>query len=281
MTKENDILDITKQTHQNQIQQPDAERLQALRYMDDSFMTVCLADNFEGVGLILRIVLGRDDITIKSVRTQELMKNLQGRSVVLDVHAIDSTDREFDVEIQRANAGAGAKRARYNSSLLDAHIIKPGTDTENIPDSYVIFITENDVLNGNQPIYPVERYIAIGEEQELFGDGSHILYVNGQYRGNDAIGKLMHDFSCTDPDDMHYEALAKRARYFKQNEKGVTVMSSVLDDIRNEGELKNARENAERIIKKGKMTIEEIAECIPLLSLDELREIETRVTPSA
>lgn len=58
-------------------------------------------------------------------------------------------------------------------------------------------------------------------------------------------------------------------------------MSSVLDDIRNEGELKNARENAERIIKKGKMTIEEIAECIPLLSLDELREIETRVTPSA
>lgn len=58
-------------------------------------------------------------------------------------------------------------------------------------------------------------------------------------------------------------------------------MSSVLDDIRNEGELKNARENAERIIKKGKMTIEEIAECIPLLSLDELREIETRVMPSA
>lgn len=281
MTKENDILDITKQAHQNQIQQLDSERLQALRYMDDSFMTVCLADNFEGVGLILRIVLGRDDITIKSVRTQELMKNLQGRSVVLDVHAIDSTDREFDVEIQKANAGAGAKRARYNSSLLDAHIIKPGTDTEDIPDSYVIFITENDVLKGSRPIYPVERYVTIGEDRELFGDGSHILYVNGQYRGNDEVGKLMHDFSCTNPDDMHYEALAKRARYFKQNEKGVTVMSSVLDDIRNEGELKNARENAERIIKKGKMTIEEIAECIPLLSLDELREIETRVMPSA
>lgn len=277
MTKENDILDITKQAHQNQIQQLDSERLQALRYMDDSFMTVCLADNFEGVGLILRIVLGRDDITIKSVRTQELMKNLQGRSVVLDVHAIDSTDREFDVEIQKANAGAGAKRARYNSSLLDAHIIKPGTDTEDIPDSYVIFITENDVLKGSRPIYPVERYVTIGEDRELFGDGSHILYVNGQYRGNDEVGKLMHDFSCTNPDDMHYEALAKRARYFKQNEKGVTVMSSVLDDIRNEGELKATKDDASRLLKLGKVKVDELSECFPRLSEGDIKELEAEV----
>lgn len=43
------------------------------------------------------------------------------------------------MEIQRKDAGAGAKRARHNSSLLDAHILKPGDDTEDIPDSYVIF----------------------------------------------------------------------------------------------------------------------------------------------
>ena len=67
------------------------------------------------------------------------MKNLQGRSTILDVHAIDSTGKEFDVEIQRKDAGAGAKRARHNSSLLDAHILKSGDDTEDIPDSYVIF----------------------------------------------------------------------------------------------------------------------------------------------
>ena len=48
--------------------------------------------------------------------------------------------------------------------MLDALILKPGEDTENIPDTYVIFITENDVMKGKQPIYPVERYIAIGEE---------------------------------------------------------------------------------------------------------------------
>lgn len=119
----------------------------------------------------------------------------------------------------------------------------------------------------------------------MFGDGSHILYMNGKYRGGDEVGKLMHDFSCTDPDDMNYEALAKKARYFKKDEKGIAAMCKMMEDMRREAaqeaaqkaELKSARETAERLIKKGKMTLEEIAECVPLLSLDELKEIETRV----
>ncbi len=238
-------------------------------------MTVCLTDNFEGVELILRIVLGRNDITIKSVRTQEPMKNLQGRSAVLDVHAVDSSDKEFDVEIQRKDAGAGAKRARHNSSLLDAYILKPGDDTEDIPDSYVIFITENDVMKGDQPIYPVERYVTIGENKVLFDDGSHIIYVNGKYRGNNEIGKLMHDFSCTDPDDMNYEALAKKARYYKQDAKGVAAMCKIMEDMRNEAVQNKAKKTALHLIKSGKISLEEIAEATEL-SLDIVKELESQ-----
>ena len=263
-------MNTTEQTHRQ-----DLERLKSLRYMDDDFMSVCLADNLEGVELILRIVLGRKDIKIKSVRTQEPMKNLQGRSAILDVHAIDSADKEFDVEIQRKDTGAGAKRARHNSSLLDAHILKTGDDTEDIPDSYVIFITENDVMKGNQPIYPVERYITIGENKVLFGDGSHILYVNGKYRGNDEIGKLMHDFSCTNPEDMNYETLAKKARYFKQDEKGVAAMCKIMEDMRNEAVQNKAKKTAIHLIKLGKMSLEEIAEATEL-SLDTVKELENQ-----
>ncbi len=271
-------MNTPEQTHQQ-----DLERLKSLRYMDDDFMSVCLADNFEGVELILRIVLGRGDIKVKSVRTQEPLKNLQGRSAVLDVHAVDDADKEFDVEIQRKDAGAGAKRARHNSSLLDAHILKAGDDTEDIPDNYVIFITENDVMKGNQPIYPVERYVTIGENKVLFGDGSHIIYVNGKYRGNDEIGKLMHDFSCTNPDDMNYETLAKKARYFKQDEKGVAAMCKIMEDMRNEAareaaqkaEQNKAKRTAVHLIKLGKMTLEEIAEATEL-SLDIVKELESQ-----
>ena len=266
------FLNTTEQIHQQ-----DLERLQSLRYMDDDFMTVCLADNVEGVELIVQIVLRRKDIKVKSVRTQEVLKNLQGRSAILDVHAVDSDNKEVDIEIQRSDAEAGAKRARHNSSLLDAHILKPGEDTEDIPDSYVIFIIENDVMKGNQPLYPVERYVTIGEKKVLFNDGSHILYVNGKYRGDDEIGKLMHDFSCTNPDDMNYDALAKRARYFKQDEKGVAIMCKIMEDMRNEAAKKAVLETAERMIKKGKMSLEEIADYVPALSLDELKELESEV----
>ena len=266
-----------------QIQQQDLERLKSLRYIDDDFMTVCLADNFEGVELILRIVLGRKDITVKSVRTQEPLKNLQGRSAILDVHAVDSTRKEFDVEIQRSDSGAGAKRARHNSSLLDAHILKPGDYTDKLPDSYVIFITENDIMKGNQPVYKVERYVTIGENKVLFGDGSHILYVNGEYRGDDEIGKLMHDFSCTNPDDMNYEVLAKKARYFKEDEKGVTAMCKIMEDMRNEAAREAAREaeqnkakkTAIRMIKAGKLSLEDIADYTEL-SIDTVKELENQ-----
>ena len=264
-------MSTTEQTHQQ-----DLERLKSLRYMDDDFMTVCLADNFEGVELILRIVLGREDIKIKLVRTQEPLKNLQGRSAILDVHAVDSTKKEFDIEIQRKDAGAGAKRARHNSSLLDAHILKAGDDTEDIPDSYVIFITENDVMGKNQAIYHIQRYVETNEGKELFGDGSHIIYVNGKYRGNDEVGKLMHDFSCTNPDDMNYEALAKRARYFKQDEKGVAAMCKIMEDMRNEKAKEVRIDNALRMIKDGELSLEKIA-LYSGLSVDEVKELATPV----
>ena len=272
-------MNTTEQMHQQ-----DLKRLKQLRYMDDTFMTVCLADNFEAVELILRIILEQKDITVRSVRTQELMKNLQGRSAILDVHAVDSTGREFDVEIQRSDAGAGAKRARHNSSLMDAHILKPGADTEEIPDSYVIFITENDVMNGGQAVYPVERYVKIGRKKVLFGDGSHILYVNGKYRGDDEIGKLIHDLSCTDPDDMNYEALADRARYYKKNEKGVAAMCKIMEDMRNEAareaareaEQKKAKKMAIRMIKAGKMSLDDISDYTEL-SLEELKKLEAEI----
>ena len=269
-------MDTTEQEHLK-----DLERIKQLRYIDDEFMTVCLKDSYEAVELILRIVLNKKDIKIKHLRTQEELKNLQGRSAILDVYAVGSDNKEFNVEIQRADKGADAKRARHNSSLLDAHILKSGDKTEDIPDSYVIFITENDIMKADEPLYWVERYITIKQNKHPFGDGSHILYVNGKYRGDDELGKLMHDFLCTDPDDMNYEELAKKARYFKQSDEGGAAMCQVLEDMRNEAAERAARETArdtaERMLKGGKISLKEIARYVPSLSVDELKKLKAKM----
>jgi hypothetical protein len=136
------------------------------------------------------------------------------------------------------------------------------------------------VLKGNQPLYSVERYVTIGNRRVLFGDGSHILYVNGQYRGDDEVGRLMHDFSCADPDEMNYEALAGRARYFKK-EGGAGSMGSVVDVIREEGieeglargRAENARETARAMLERG-YADEEITDILKMdkAELDKIRE---------
>ena len=44
---------------------------------------------------------------------------------------------------------------------------------------------------------------------------------------------------------------------------------------------KNARETAERMIKTGKLSLEEIAEYVPALSLDELKKMEADILQPA
>ena len=45
------------------------------------------------------------------------VKNLQGRSVRLDILAVDNNNEVYNIEVQRSDKGVGVKRARYNSSL--------------------------------------------------------------------------------------------------------------------------------------------------------------------
>lgn len=93
-----------------------------------------------------RCVLKRDDLTVKEVHGQYSIKNLQGRSVRLDILAVDRENRAYNIEVQRSDRGASEKRARYNSSLLDANLTDAGDDYDALNETYVIFITENDVL---------------------------------------------------------------------------------------------------------------------------------------
>jgi len=218
---------------QERLHQEDLQRIRGLRLIDDDFLNICFDGYCEGTELLIRIILNRDDIRVKQVQTQRQMKNLAGRDVRLDIDAVDSEGREINIEVQRADHGAARRRARYYSSILDAHLLQPGEPFERLPETWVIFITENDVLGAGLPLYTVERQIT--ETGIPFSDGEHIIYVNGSARNDTTeLGKLMHDFFCTDPDDMHYRELAEKARYFKQDEKGVATMCKAMEDMRKE-----------------------------------------------
>ena len=243
--------------------------------MDDDFLTKCFEGNTECIEFVLRIVLDMSDLNVLDVRTQVFVENLLNRSVRLDVLATDSAGRKFNIEIQRADKGAGRKRARYNSSMMDANLLKKGEDFNNLPETYVVFITENDVMGKGIPLYQIERSIL--ETGERFEDGTHILYVNGAYRDESPIGRLMHDFSCTDPSEMYYDVLADRVKFFKESKEGIAVMCKTMEDIRNQTLKEGMINVAKRMLADGTLTLEKIAEYAGL-SLDEVKKLKADKT---
>ena len=202
-----------------------------LRLIDDDFMAAVFEDR-TCAEFLLQIILKRDDLTVKEVHGQYSIKNLQGRSIRLDILAVDQKNRAYNIEVQRSDRGASEKRARHNSSLLDANLTDAGDDYDALNETYVIFITENDVLKAGLPIYHVER--TVQETGTVFNDQAHIVYVNSQIKDETALGKLMHDFFCTNSKDMYYPVLANRVWYFKENEKGVATMCRAMEQMRDE-----------------------------------------------
>ena len=277
-TKVRENLEIITE-EKNEKHQEDLQRIKSFRLMDDDFMTLCFEGNTECLDLILQIVLDKSDIKVIDVHTQVFVENILRRSVQFDIMAADNMGARYNIEIQRADKGAGRKRARYNSSMLDARLLRKSEDFDTLPETYVIFITENDVMHEGQPLYQIERCVL--NTGKIFGDGSHILYVNGAYRDETPIGRLMHDFSCTNPSDMHYEVLAERVRFFKESKEGVAIMCKVMEDMRDEtlkegikeGIKEGMKTTALRMLAAGKYTPEEISG-ISGLSIDELRVLQ-------
>ncbi len=267
-------MNETREAFWDDVSEEDQAFLRRFRLMDDDFFTMVLQKP-ECAEILLRLILKRQDLTVREVTTQKNTKNLWGRSLCLDVLAVDKDGKPYNIEIQRKDEGANPKRARYHSALLDASVTEPGDDFKNLIETYVIFITENDVLKAEKPLYHIHRFIE--ETGTPFQDGTHIIYVNSKIQDETELGKLMHDLYCTDPDEMYYEVLADEVRFYKENQEGVSQMCQIMEEIRDKsynagwaggeasgearGEAKKARELAFKMAARGDST-NEIADMV-------------------
>ena len=268
-------LAVTDKQHQE-----DLQRLRGLRPIDDDFMRCLFRDNIPLAEFVLRIITDKPDLIITDCETQKDMKRLAGaRSICLDAYGTDSAGKKYDLEVQRQDKGADPHRARYHSSVMDIENLHSGQEFKELPDTYVIFVIEKDFYGQGKAVYPIERInLATGKS---FEDGEHILYVNGEYRGESDIGKLMHDFNCTQADDMNFELMAERTRYLKEDPKGVSEMCQIMEDMRNESLKEGIQEEKKmtvlRMLEAGKYVMEEIVN-ISGLSLDEVKKLKAERT---
>ena len=219
----------------------------SLTLMDDLFMQVVLEEQ-ACTEYILQTILDKSSLKLKEQRLQKRLPNLHGRALVLDCLCTDEKGLLYNIEVQNSSAGAIPKRARYHAALMDTHTLKKGEKFSKLPESYVIFITDKDVLGEGEQLYQIERVIR--KSGNLFKDGSHILYFNTARQDDNALGKLARDFKEANPKEIQSEVLSHRVASLKEGKldrEGEKKMNVLLEKYRK----KAIEEGIEKGIEKG------------------------------
>lgn len=261
-------------------EQPAETRMERLRYrveearsfnlLSDTFMSVALRDQ-AAAQEVIRIFTGIPDLKIVSLSTQVRLPRMVSHDAILDVVAEDSAGKIYNIEVQRADNLDHAKRVRYYGAMLDTACLEKGAGYEELPEVYVIYLSERDLWKAGKTVYTVEKKLS-GTEIP-YSDGMHIIFANAEANDGTEIARTMQYFKVSDPMDQSHGALLKRVHYLKCEEGGRQEMCEISEKIynegvadgriegRNEGRLEIQKETAITLAERG-MSISEIAEII-------------------
>lgn len=207
------------------------EKVEAMCLFDDMFFASCLKDNKEGAAEILRPVLHDPNLTVESMAIQDVIPGQPGeRGVRLDLKVLTGDGKLRIVEVHRRITEDLPKEARYRAAREDVAQLPEGAEPSELRDVYVIYLCETDPYDDGLPMYHVKS--TIEENEKPYEEGRYIIYVNGQYRGDDPVGRLMHDMRATNPEDIYSEALRERAVLSKSAVRGGKKLTMQQEAVR-------------------------------------------------
>ena len=206
-----------------------SKKAKLLNPIDDDFFKK-MAEDKEFCEEILRVILQDESLTVEDVISQNSIKNLQGRSVVLDALCKMADGSFAHVEVQKENDDDHVKRVRYNSSCITANISDVGIKFKDVPNVYVIYISKSDIFHGGLTLYHVDSVIR--ETGTIIDDGLYRVFVNATVKDDSDVSKLMDIFTKNDTYDFEkFPKTSTRKKHFKIDEEGRQEMSDIVREI--------------------------------------------------
>ena len=202
--------------------------MENLTLLNDTFMMVALKD-IAACQHAIRILMDDPTIEIVEVRTQYRVSRLVFKDSILDILAEDSRGRIYNLEIQRKKDIDHARRTRLYGAMVDSEHLEKGKDYDQMPEVYVIYISETNLWKTGHTEDPVRKHLD-GQKEE-YDDGLHILYINAAIDDGTEKAALMRYFKTCDPEDMSQGALSRRVRYLKREEGGINEMCEYSERI--------------------------------------------------
>lgn len=165
--------------------------------------------------------------------------------------------------------------------VLDSNFLEKNTKFDKLPETYIIFITENDYYDKGQPVYSFIRMCENDNLKLKFNDGQHFIYVNGANNDDTPLGRLMQDFREKNPEKMHYKELKDIVKYYKTTKKGEEAVGNVIDKLKAEGEARGITKMIKSSAKYLKKTVSEPEAIKQLMGQFGLSESEAASTYAA
>lgn len=256
--------------------------------MHNPLMQLLFNENVRLVEELLNGVLGRSDIRVITVETEKKFPALLlQKAVQLDVLATLDDGSKVNIEIQIRETGADPFRSRFYHSIMDTNHLRRGESYNDLPCTYVIFITEKDIFGLGERIY---TFTDLDIRLNLpLNNGQYTIYVNrcAEYDGS-RLADILHDFGCCNPDDMRVDYIRREVNFYKNTEEGNKVINMMSNSFyaagmkkgeakgeakgRAEGEIIGRVREKIKYIGKGFETVSEAAMDIGI-SEDEFRRI--------
>lgn len=99
--------------------QEEQKMIQEFTLFNDLYMSKFFEDFNEGVELILRLILDREDLVVLEVKVQDCIINFLHHSTCLDVLAVDASGKKYNIEFQVGSFSNLPKRSRYYGGEID------------------------------------------------------------------------------------------------------------------------------------------------------------------
>ena len=230
------------------------KQIQAMNLFDDIFTSVVFKD--EGACLhLVRQLMQNPKLNIVAFRTQDAIPMLISKSPRLDITAEDDKGTLYEIEIQRLEEPAPARRVRYYSSVMDSELLRKGVSYDKLPEVYLFYISEEDIWRNGQTVYKVQQSLSLGKKQIPYDNGLHTIYVNAEIDDGSNIAKLMQYLKTAKAGDTSQGALSAHVNYLKSPEGGRAKMGEFekyfTEKGRKEGEAKVHIDTALEMLKDG------------------------------
>ena len=201
------------------------EKVAGFNVMDDVFFQKMMEDK-EVCEELLRIILEDSGVQVIECIPQASLKNLIGKSVILDVLCRARDGSYYNVEVQKSDDDDHQKRVRYNTALVSMYTMQAGKDYKELPEVKAVFISKFDIFHGNHAMYHVDRVVR--ETGQKVENGQSEIYVNAKVKDRTSVSEQMEYFTDSNGRKEICPKLSERVMLFKTEQTELMLLKKYM-----------------------------------------------------